>query len=94
MQQQMIDITRTPFGMHPLHSTPVHHIYHIINQGSNTHSSKKSPRNIRPSSKLNNFYTIMAELECEPLTYMEAAQDLEWQTAIQSEIDSITKNNT
>lgn len=36
---------------------------------------------------------MIAEQEHDSLTYMEVAQDLDWQTTIQSEIDSLAKKN-
>ena len=48
------------------------------------------PHHRRPSSKLNDFYTMIAEQERDSFTYMEVPQDLDWQTTIQSEIESLT----
>ena len=50
--------------------------------------------NRAPSSKLQDFWTLVSETIEEPLDFRAASLHTEWKDAINKEIDSILKNNT
>ena len=51
-------------------------------------------RQRQPSVKLRDFWSLYSELLEEPISYSKAIQHAEWRRAINSEIDSIQKNDT
>ena len=51
-------------------------------------------RNRKPSVKLRDFWTLVSELLEEPLDFHTANQQMDWRRAIDSEINSIMKNQT
>jgi hypothetical protein len=60
-----------------------------------SHSGKRYPTRTRaPSSRLKNFWTLAVSEESEPSSYQEAIANPGWQAAIQSEVNSILKNET
>jgi hypothetical protein len=58
-------------------------------------SNRRYPiRQRAPSSRLKDFWTLVSEILDEPLDFYEASQKQEWKDAMQTEIDSILKNQT
>ena len=47
-----------------------------------------------PSIKLRDFWTLLSEIDCEPIDFHMAAKHKDWRKAIQKEIDSILKMQT
>jgi len=76
----------------PFHDLPINPPSQ--NQPTENPQRRYPNRKRTPSTRLKEFWTFVSKLLEEPMHYNEALQDPKWRTAMESEINSIQRNQT